>query len=127
MKRLTVINTLILFLGLLPGAAVAGPGFSGITANADSAETVVSNPAGMTRLKEPSGYGNPMVFYTRSKDEVTINSTGQKRPSGDESIFALPGFYYARPVGERWAVGIGLNAAMGLGANLTTIGRDAIY
>jgi long-chain fatty acid transport protein len=117
MRLLIVIAGLVLFVVLLPGAVVAGPAFSGITANADSAETVLNNPAGMTRLKEPSVYGNPMAFYTRSKDEVTVRSTGQTRSSGDESIFAMPGFYYARPVGERWAVGIGPNAAMGLGAS----------
>ena len=116
MKVPAVIMMIVFFVILIPGAVLAGPAFSGISANADSAETVVNNPAGMTRLKQPSVYGNPLIFYTRSEDDVTVKSTGQKRTSGDESIFALPGLYYATPLGERWAVGIGPNGATGLGA-----------
>ena len=64
---LAVIVSLIFYVVLLPGAVLAGPAFSGITANADSAQTVVNNPAGMTRIKQPSVYGNPMVFYAERK------------------------------------------------------------
>lgn len=58
---------------LLPVSAVfaLGPAFSGIAATADSAETVVSNPAGMTRFNEPAVYGNPMIIYTKSSTEIT--------------------------------------------------------
>jgi len=117
MKVPAVIMMIVFFVIFIPGAVLAGPAFSGISANADSAETVVNNPAGMTRLKQPSVYGNPLIVYTRSEDDVTVKSTGQKRTSGDESIFALPGLYYATPLGERWAVGIGPNGATGLGAS----------
>jgi long-chain fatty acid transport protein len=114
---LAVIVSLIFYVVLLPGAVLAGPAFSGITANADSAQTVVNNPAGMTRIKQPSVYGNPMVFYARSESEGTVKNTGYKQSSGDELFGAAPGLYYARPLGERWAVGIGPNSAMGLGAS----------
>jgi long-chain fatty acid transport protein len=117
MKLPALLMSLVLFVVLFPGAVSAGPAFSGITANADSAETVVNNPAGMTRLKEPSLFGNPLVFYTNSTDEATVKSTGQKRSNSDDSLFAVPGLYYARPLGERWAVGIGPYAATGLGAS----------
>ena len=117
MKVNALIASLVFLSVMVPCMAAAAPAFSGITANADSAETVVNNPAGMTRLTQPSVYGNPLIFYTKSKDEVTIKNTGQKQSSSDDSVFALPGFYYAQPVGERWAVGIGPNAALGLGAS----------
>lgn len=117
MKLLTVLTSLIVFLVLLPCTVSAGPAFSGITATADSAETVVNNPAGMMRLKQPSIYGNPMIFYTRTEDKATVMNTGQSRSSANEIVGAAPGFYYARPIGERWAVGIGPNGAAGLGAS----------
>lgn len=117
MKLSSLTTALVLFIAFLPGPVFAGPAFSGITANADSAETVVNNPAGMTRLKRPSVFGNPLIFYTHSKDEVTAKSTGQKRSNSDDSVFAGPGLYYASPLGDRWAAGIGPYAAMGLGAS----------
>jgi len=117
MKLLAVMMSLILLVVFLPCTVLAGPAFSGITATADSAETVVNNPAGMMRLKQPSVYGNPLIFYTRTEDAATVKNTGETRSSGNELIGAAPGFYYARPVGERWAVGIGPNGAAGLGAS----------
>jgi long-subunit fatty acid transport protein len=77
MKLLAVMMSLIFFLVFLPCTVLAGPAFSGIAANADSAETVVNNPAGMMRLKQPSVYGNPKIFYTRSEasaSDVNINT-----------------------------------------------------
>ena len=53
----------------------------------------------------------------RSESEGTVKNTGYKQTSGDELFGAAPGLYYARPLGERWAVGIGPNSAMGLGAS----------
>jgi long-chain fatty acid transport protein len=116
------LQTIVVFLSLIaaaliPGAGAAAPAFSGITANADTADTVVNNPAGMMRFKEPSGYGNPMLVYTNSKDKVTVDSTGKSESSSDDSFFALPGFYYVHPMGEQWAVGIGPNGAAGLGGS----------
>lgn len=105
----------LVFFTLIHSSSSAGPAFSGIVATADSAETTVKNPAGMTRLKEGSFYGNPMVLYTKSKTEVTLEGTGQKRTSSDESWVGLPGVYYATPVDDRWAIGVGPNAAMGIG------------
>lgn len=117
MKIRTVMTTFALFTVLIPGVVAAAPAFSGMSANADTADTVVNNPAGMMRFKQPSGYGNPLVFYTNSKTEVTASETGQRRTSSDDSVFALPGFYYLHPLADRWAVGIGPNAAMGLGSS----------
>lgn len=112
-----VIFLLVIFVfAPSPSAFSAGPAFSGIAANADSAETTVNNPAGMTRLKQKSFYGNPLIIYTNSETEVTIEGTGQKQTSSNDGWIGLPGIYFATPVGDRWAVGIGPNAAFGIGA-----------
>ncbi len=97
-------------------ALAAGPAFSGIAATADTAETFSSTPAGMTRLKRSSLYGNPMILYPRSETRITIGDTGRERTIGDDSWIALPGLCYVRPLGEEWAFDIGPNASMGLGA-----------
>lgn len=116
MKVIAMITTVALVvIALTSGAFAAGPGFSGIAANADTAETVVNNPAGMMRLRKPSIYGNPMVLYMKSESEITASGTGKKETISDDSFVALPGLYYARPLGDNWAVGIGPHAATGLG------------
>jgi long-subunit fatty acid transport protein len=78
-----LLAVLLVLFALAPSAFSTGPAFSGIAATADSAETTVNNPAGMTRLKEASFYGNPSVIYTRNKTEVTLETNGQKSISTD--------------------------------------------
>jgi len=113
----TIITSLALILVLSPVVLTAAPALAGITANADSAETVTNNPAGMARLQKSTGYLNPLIIYMNSKDE-TSTSTGsvQGKTATDDSLMALPGMYYAYPLGDTWAVGIGTYSAMGLGA-----------
>ncbi len=117
MKILTVIACAVSML-LAPVSTVLalGPAFSGIAANADSAETVVRNPAGMTRFNEPAIYGNPMVIYTKSSTEISASGTDQKEKIDNDSFVAMPGLYYVRPLSERWAIGIGPTAFTGLGS-----------
>lgn len=117
MNARAIITSLSLLFILSPVVLKAAPALSGITANADSAETVTNNPAGMSRLEKPSGYVNPLIIYMNSKDE-TSTSTGlvQGKTESDNSLMALPGMYYAHPLNDTWAVGIGTYSAMGLGA-----------
>jgi long-chain fatty acid transport protein len=107
-------------------ADAAGPAFSGLAAKADTAETVYLNPAGMSRLKGPSWYGNPQVMYTDSETEFT--SAAGKQTIEDDGFIFIPGLYYVRPLNDRWSFGIGPNAASGLGAtyNDTWPGRYLI-
>jgi len=118
MKGIVLIVCLGLFLFVLtPFAFSAGPGFSGITAIADSAETVITNPAGMTRLDQSSIYLNPLVIYTNSESEITAENTGRTVTISGDNWLAMPGLYYVRPLGDRWAVGVGPSATLGLGAS----------
>jgi long-chain fatty acid transport protein len=108
-------------------AVAAGPAFTGLAAKADTAETVFLNPAGMSRMTKPVWYGNPQVMYTESNTEFTAAGGGKQTIEDDGFIF-LPGLYYVRPLNDKWAVGIGPNAATGLGTtyNDTWPGRFLI-
>ena len=94
-KRALIIVVVLMITGLLGRMSspvmAAGPAFSGITATADTAETVYLNPAGMTRLKEPSFYGNPMTLYTESSTEITAEGVAGKQKIEDDSVY-LQGF-----------------------------------
>ena len=120
-KIVLLIFFVLVLTGLLDGVSssvmAAGPAFTGITAKADTAETVYLNPAGMTRLKRPSFYGNPMILYTENSTEITVEGVEGKQKIDDDSFYFLPGLYYSRPLSDRWYVGIGPNAASGFGTS----------
>ncbi|WP_156906657.1 OmpP1/FadL family transporter [Desulforegula conservatrix] len=118
MKFLGFVAGFTLFVSLIASESFAlGPGFAGVTANADTAETVVTNPAGMTRFKKASGYGSPMVVYMKSETKITETETGRKQSLSDESVIPAPGFSYIQPIDKKWAIGVGPNAVAGLGAS----------
>jgi long-chain fatty acid transport protein len=104
----------VLIFVSFPALAV-GPAATLFTARADSAETVAKNPAGMTRLKEPSWYGNPHVMYTESSTKYTVGRESVERTIATDGLIFLPGFYHARPLNDKWSIGIGPSGASGLG------------
>jgi long-chain fatty acid transport protein len=69
----------------------------------------------MTRLKKPMWFGNPQVVYTDSRTEFTVGGQSSDRTIESDAFIFLPGLYYARPLNDKWSVGIGPNAASGLG------------
>jgi long-chain fatty acid transport protein len=94
-----------------------GPAGSGLIAKADSAETVFSNSAGMTRLDGTQMTLNGILATDFSKFEVDENRTtvdgGDPRdPQGS----VIPSFYYARQYNENWHFGASLNVPTGFGA-----------
>lgn len=101
---------------LVPVASGAGPAFTGVAATADTAETAASNPAGMARLEKSSFYGSPMVVFTTSETEFMSQNLGSGSVKSD-SVILVPGFYYVRPLNEKWAIGIGPSGASGLGSS----------
>lgn len=116
-------HPIIISIGALVAAChsyAAGPAFSGLAATADSAETVASNPAGMARLTESSFFGNPMVVVTKSETDFSSESGGSGSVDSD-SVIVVPGFYYVRPLNDKWTFGIGPNGASGIG---TSYGDD---
>jgi long-chain fatty acid transport protein len=101
-------------------AALAGaPGFAGITAEADSAETAASNPAGMARLGESAATVQVMAAHGLGSFEVDEQrtTTAGGDPDDDGSPVVIPFGYYVKQLDERWHVGISLTVPNGFGAD----------
>ena len=94
-----------------------GPAGTGLFAGADSAETVFSNPAGMTRLNGTQMTLNGIVAVDFSNFKVdesvtTVDGGDPRDPQGS----LIPSFYYSRQFRENWNFGASLNVPTGLGA-----------
>lgn len=94
-----------------------GPAFTGLFARAYSAETVFSNPAGMSMLEGTQMSGNPILVVDFSSFEVNENVTtvegGNPRDS-DPTL--IPSFFYSRQYQQDWHFGASLNVPTGFGA-----------
>jgi len=115
-RSIAALTTLTL---LSPVALAGGPALSGMSAQADSAETAISNPAGMARLDEATFTVRTVVGEGLGEFKVDENRTTMD--GGDpDSNFApviLPMLFYVRPLGERWRAGISLTIPTGFGAD----------
>ena len=109
----TVTLTLVACLG--SGAQAKGPLFVNLAAGAHDAGTVSSNPAGMLRLEDPSWRARLIGSYSESTWEVTSSGLGASSESESDNMVYVPSLAYARPLGERWAVGASLSVTSGLG------------
>lgn len=95
------------------------PAHSGNFASADSAATVYSNPAGMSRLDRPELVIDTLVVFSKSKFKVS-NATTTAGGDGDtnNNFIAIPSLYFATPAfHERIRVGMSLNVPTGFGSN----------
>ncbi len=94
-----------------------GPAGTGLFAGADSAETVFTNPAGMTRLEGTQMTLNGILAVDFSKfevdEKVTTVDGGNPR---DPQASLIPSFYYSRQFRENWNFGYSLNVPTGFGA-----------
>jgi len=93
-----------LLAGLSTFAAQAdvGPALSGLTAQASNASTVFWSPAGITRLKQPELLVDVALAVTESKFEVDESNRSGGSADNDTSLLAIPAFYYAHPINDRW-------------------------
>jgi long-chain fatty acid transport protein len=94
-----------------------GPAGTGLFAGADSAETVFSNPAGMSRLEGTQMTLNGILAVDFSNFEVdekvtTVDGGDPRDPQGS----VVPSFYYSRQFRENWNFGFSLNVPTGFGA-----------
>lgn len=105
---------------LLSAAATShahGPAGTGLFAGADSAETVFTNPAGMSRLEGTQMTLNGILAVDFSNFEVdekvtTVDGGDPRDPQGS----VVPSFYYSRQFRENWNFGFSLNVPTGFGA-----------
>ncbi len=98
-----------------PPAMANGPLFVDLSAGAEDAGTVSSNPAGMTRLEAPSWELRLITSLSESTWEVTASEIDGATESDSDNEVYVPSLAYARPLGERWAVGASLSVTSGLG------------
>jgi long-chain fatty acid transport protein len=99
-----------------------GPANTGLTAGADSAATAYFNPAGMTRLEQTEIVVNPVLAYSWNTIETRDGSTfGSGERIEDNGLVAVPGIYIAKPMKDRFAIGVGINVPSGIG---TDYGED---
>ena len=106
-----------LLAGLSAFAAQAdlGPALSGLTARASNATTVFTSPAGITRLDQPELIVQATLAVTASKFEVDESNISGGSADNDTTLMAIPAFYYAHPINDRWHVGTSLSVPSGFG------------
>ena len=107
---------------LLTGASWAwggGPAFSGIVAEADTAEAVFAAPAGMARLEGTRITVQGIVASSQSSFDVDQGKTtvdGGNPDKGDAPV-VIPSAYYVRQLDDRWHAGVSLSVPTGFGSN----------
>jgi long-chain fatty acid transport protein len=102
---------------LMPSLAVGeiGPAMTGLSGNANDATTAFSCPAGITRLEQSQAVLQTAFVYEESKFDVDEASFAGGDGDDDSSFLVIPGFFFARPLGERWHVGLSVNVPSGIG------------
>lgn len=107
------------FALLEQSASRLGTAFAGTGVAADDATTIFFNPAGLMRLGEAQVVVVPSFIgiNTEFRNRDSLPALGQ--PLGNEGGDAgdwnfVPSAYASLPIGERLAIGIGVNAPFGL-------------
>lgn len=100
----------------MSGAATGPwPAATGLTATGGSATSAESNPAGMALLERPEAVAQLVILGTDSSSTVSATSIAGTSEDDSNGIYAIPSFYYARPLSDRLAVGISLIVPAGFG------------
>ena len=122
MKKSPAICIYCIALGLLSIATsvqAKRPGFSGLTALADSPDTAFWNPAGMTRVPESLEL-QLVTAYSSSDFEVEESTFDGGDPHKLDSTNFIPGVYYVKPLNEDWVYGLSVNVPSGFGSDYGT-------
>ena len=107
----------MLWVFLMPSFAAAeiGPAMTGLSGNANDATTAFSCPAGITRLEQSQVVLQTAFVYEDSKFDVDEARFAGGDGDDDSSFLVIPGFFYARPLNERWHLGVSVNVPSGIG------------
>jgi long-chain fatty acid transport protein len=113
------------------GVKGLGNAYAGGSAGAEDASTIFFNPAGITRLN-----GQQVIFaahyimpYANFENKGSTHVTGAPLRGDSDGNAAdariIPNFYYSRKMGDRFFMGIGVNAPFGLSTEYdrTWVGR----
>jgi long-chain fatty acid transport protein len=119
MKRSRATCICCISLGLLliaPSVQAKRPGFSGLTALADSPDTAFWNPAGITRVPESLKL-QLVTAYSNSDFEVEEATFAGGDPHRLDSVNFIPGVYYIKPLNDKWVYGLSVNVPSGFGSD----------
>ncbi|MCW8931735.1 MAG: outer membrane protein transport protein [Gammaproteobacteria bacterium] len=104
------------------GASGMGQAFAGAAAVAEDPSTIYFNPAGMMYLKGTQVTTGMHIIKSDAefKDKGSTNLTAFGVSQGNDGgnagdTFYVPNFYYVRDFGEKYKIGLGVNAPFGLG------------
>jgi long-chain fatty acid transport protein len=86
-----------------PAEARPYPGFSGLTATADSAATAGTNPAGATRFHKRAIEAEAMWFDSESKWQSGPVEGGEQSTSKSAGETFVPRVFYIEPLNDRFA------------------------
>jgi len=112
-----------------------GNAFAGGAAGAEDATTIFYNPAGMTRLSDQQFVLGAHViipslkFENEGSTHVLQGVTGKALSGGNGGdggvTKVVPNFYYSKKLGDRFVIGVGVNAPFGLATKYddTWVGR----
>ena len=105
-----------LFVGTvaMPAVAEIGPALSGLTGSANDATAVFFSPAGITRLKQQEIVFQAAFAFKESKFDVDEATFGGGDGKNDQEIAVIPGIFYAKPLNERWHLGLSVNVPSGI-------------
>jgi len=104
-------------LGLLSFATnvqAKRPGFTGLTALADSPDAAFWNPAGITRVPESLEL-QLATAYSHSNFEVDEATFGGGDADEQDAINFIPGAYYVKPLNDEWVYGLSVSVPSGFG------------
>lgn len=117
-------NFLVLLTGFAvllsaPALRAGSPGLSGLVAQADTAQSAFSAPAGMSRLEGTNMTLQGMVAISFADFEINENETevdGGSANKGDDPTI-IPSLYYVRQLNEDWHAGVSLTIPTGFGSD----------
>lgn len=99
-----------------------GNAYSGEAVSTDDASVGYFNPAGLIQIKQPEIVAGMIVTrYSVQAAGTTLNYSNGLTQTGVATSKALapwPVFYYARPINEKLAFGLGVTSSFGTGAQL---------
>ncbi len=105
-----------------------GTASSGNVTIRTSPDAAWANPAGMTGIDEPMMFAGIQLLVPQVEFESTVAEAGGRDGGNAGAVAAIPSFFYARPINERWRFGISMVAPFGGGFDFGTdfVGRYAV-
>jgi long-chain fatty acid transport protein len=112
-----------LFLGALglttAPMVMAGAALTGLTAQADNAESSLASPAGMSRLEGTHSSTQLIIALPQGRFDIDESKTEVEGgdPNNGQDPIVIPAFYYVRQLNDRWHAGGSLSVPSGFGSD----------